>query len=152
MGDPEAMLERAINLLRLRPELTITDQSSTWRTEPVGGRQNQNWFCNRVVLVSTDLEATPFLRLLIDIEGLLGRVRVERWGPRLIDLDLLFKDQQTFDAPELILPHPRLQERGFVLYPLEEVAPNWCHPILGLTVTEMLARLPADGPQVVRIS
>jgi 2-amino-4-hydroxy-6-hydroxymethyldihydropteridine diphosphokinase len=151
MGDPQAMLERAINLLRLRPDMEVSDLSSTWKTEPVGGNADQDWFYNRVAVIHTDLEAIPLLRTLIDIEGVLGRVRVERWGPRLIDLDLLFRDQQTVDAPELILPHPRLHERGFVLYPLAEVAPNWCHPLLGLTVTELVEKLPADGPKVQRI-
>ncbi|MDR1050501.1 MAG: 2-amino-4-hydroxy-6-hydroxymethyldihydropteridine diphosphokinase [Deltaproteobacteria bacterium] len=151
MGDPQAMLERAVNLLRLRPELEVAGMSSTWKTEPVGGNPGQDWFYNRVAVVHTDIEPIPLLRLLIDIEGLLGRVRVERWGPRLIDLDLLFRDQQTLDAPELVLPHPRLHERAFVLHPLAEVAPSWYHPILGLTVAEMLERLPEDGPRVERI-
>jgi 2-amino-4-hydroxy-6-hydroxymethyldihydropteridine diphosphokinase len=151
MGDPETMLDRAINLLRLRGELSVLNISSTWKTEPVGGPVDQDWYFNRVVLINTELEAIPLLRTLIHIEGLLGRVRVERWGPRLVDLDLLFRDQQTIDAPELVLPHPRLHERGFVLYPLAEVAPYWYHPILGLTVTELLERLPNDGPAVKKL-
>jgi 2-amino-4-hydroxy-6-hydroxymethyldihydropteridine diphosphokinase len=152
MGDPEAMMERAINLLRLKPGLTISDLSSTWYTEPIGGRADQNWYYNRVALLNTDLEAIPLLRTLIDIEATLGRVRVERWGPRLIDLDLLFKDQEIIDAQELILPHPRLHERGFVLYPMAEVAPNWTHPLTGLTVTEMLDNLPKSGPVVHKVT
>ncbi|MDR1309240.1 MAG: 2-amino-4-hydroxy-6-hydroxymethyldihydropteridine diphosphokinase [Deltaproteobacteria bacterium] len=152
LGDPEAMLDRAINLMRLKPGLRVTDLSSTWLTEPMGGQADQAWYFNRVALLATDLEAIPLLRTLVDIEGLLGRVRVERWGPRLIDLDLLFRDQQIIEAPELTLPHPRLHERGFVLFPLAEVAPNWCHPVLGLTVSELLERLPEDGPEVRKLT
>jgi 2-amino-4-hydroxy-6-hydroxymethyldihydropteridine diphosphokinase len=152
MGDPEAMMERAINLLRLKSKLTVKDLSSTWYTEPIGGPPGQNWYFNRVALVSTDLTAISLLMTLIDIEGILGRVRVERWGPRLIDLDLIFKEQEVIDSQELTLPHPRLHERGFVLYPLAEVAPNWCHPITGLSVTEMLERLPDTGPEVHKVT
>jgi 2-amino-4-hydroxy-6-hydroxymethyldihydropteridine diphosphokinase len=147
LGDPEATLERAVNLIRLRG-IPITGISSNWLTEPVGGPPDQNWFCNRVVLLNSDLTTIQIFRVLSDIESLLGRVREEKWGPRLIDLDLLFRDQEVMDLPELVIPHPFLHERGFVLHPLAEVAPDWVHPLLGLSVVELVERLPKDGPKV----
>jgi 2-amino-4-hydroxy-6-hydroxymethyldihydropteridine diphosphokinase len=150
MGDPEAMMDRAVELLRLKPRLTITDLSSTWYTEPIGGPTEQNWYYNRVALIDTDLEAISLLRILLDIENQMGRIRLERWGPRLIDLDLLFQDQEIIETKELVLPHPRLHERGFVLYPLAEVIPDWIHPLTGLSVTEMCSNLPKDGPKVIK--
>jgi 2-amino-4-hydroxy-6-hydroxymethyldihydropteridine diphosphokinase len=144
-------MERAINLLRLRPGLIVTDLSSTWYTEPMGGPLNQNWYYNRVALITSEIEAIPLLRALLDIEATLGRVRVERWGPRLIDLDLLYRDQDIIEAQELTLPHPRLHERGFVLHPLSEVSPNWTHPITGHTVMEMLDKLPKDRTKVQKV-
>jgi 2-amino-4-hydroxy-6-hydroxymethyldihydropteridine diphosphokinase len=150
LGDPEATMERAVNLIRLRG-IPVTSVSSNWLTEPVGGPPGQNWFVNRVIILTSDLTTIQIYRVISDIESLLGRVREERWGPRLIDLDLLFRDQEVLELPELIVPHPLLHERGFVLHPLSEVAPDWVHPLLGLSVTELVARLPADGPQVSKI-
>jgi 2-amino-4-hydroxy-6-hydroxymethyldihydropteridine diphosphokinase len=152
LGDPEATLERAVNLLRLRQGLSVTAISSTWLTEPEGGPPDQNWFYNRVVLINSSLTSVQIFRVLSDIEVLLGRVREERWGPRLIDLDFLFRDQEILELPELIIPHPLLHIRGFVLKPLIEVAPDWVHPLLGISVSEMLERLPPDGPEARKVS
>ncbi|MDR2386783.1 MAG: 2-amino-4-hydroxy-6-hydroxymethyldihydropteridine diphosphokinase [Deltaproteobacteria bacterium] len=151
LGDPQAMLERAINLLRLNQEISIEHISSTWFTEPVGGPANQNWYYNRAVTITTQLEPIPMLRTLLKIEAALGRVRVERHGPRYIDLDLLFMDQDVVRAEELTLPHPRLHERAFVLYPLGEVAPDWIHPLTRLSIPEMIDKLPKNGPEVRKI-
>jgi 2-amino-4-hydroxy-6-hydroxymethyldihydropteridine diphosphokinase len=152
LGDPQASMERAVNLLRLRSDLTVTAVSSTWLTEPVGGPRSQNWFLNRVALVVTDLPSPALFKALAEIEILLGRVRGVRFGPRALDLDLLFRDQEILDLPGLLVPHPRLHERGFVLHPLNELAPTWHHPVLGLTTSELLRRLPADGPEVRKLA
>jgi 2-amino-4-hydroxy-6-hydroxymethyldihydropteridine diphosphokinase len=151
LGDPESALERATNLLRLNPNLTVTAMSSTWLTEPVGGPPGQDWYYNRVVMIASDLVPLQLLAILLEIESQLGRIRRERWGPRLIDLDLLFRNQDVLDSPELTLPHPRLHERAFMLFPLREVAPQWVHPVLGLNVGELLLRLPPSTQQVQKL-
>ncbi|MDE3027218.1 MAG: 2-amino-4-hydroxy-6-hydroxymethyldihydropteridine diphosphokinase [Paracoccaceae bacterium] len=120
-------------------------------------------FVNAAIAIRSDLAASQLLALLHEVEQHFGRQRLRRWGERTLDLDLiavgdqiapdratfeywrgLSLDQQQTEAPtQLILPHPRLQDRAFVLVPLADVAPDWCHPVLGITVQEMLARLPA---------
>lgn len=124
-------------------------------------------YVNGVIAVETDLSPTDLLAVLHAVEVEAGRVRKKRWSSRVLDLDLLamggvvLPDLETYDywrelplseqmqlAPEtLILPHPRLHERGFVLLPLADIAPDWLHPVLKLTVAEMLAKLPAAAKQ-----
>ena len=128
MGDKQANLKQAIDKLRNRG-IHILKESSVLATEPWGGVE-QDSFANQVVEVETWLPAPVLLETLLAIETEMGRVREVHWGPRLIDLDLLFVEDQAIYTDELILPHPYIAERLFVLESLQEIAPHFIHPTL----------------------
>ena len=138
-GSPRATCEAA--LLRLEMSgMEISARSRWYGSEPIPV-SDQPWFVNGVVGVKTGLSPEDLLALLHRIEGEFGRVRTAANGARTLDLDLLaYGDLQQTEAP--ILPHPRLQERAFVLYPLMDVAPGWRHPVLNLTLSAMVVALP----------
>ncbi|MDR3717183.1 MAG: 2-amino-4-hydroxy-6-hydroxymethyldihydropteridine diphosphokinase [Bryobacteraceae bacterium] len=126
--------------------------SSLYRTEPVG-YLDQDWFLNAVARIETRLSPREFLTRLLAIERDLGRVRTVRNGPRTIDLDILLWGDLVLREDDLVIPHPRLQERLFVLEPLAEIAPGVCHPVLGIGIGECRARLAArctEAPGVFR--
>lgn len=139
LGERKDTLLHAIHLLgeHLREEVV----SSLYETEPVGGIE-QPLFLNCVVKGTTDESPLELLRHCLLIEQALGRVRTVRFGPRTLDIDLLFYDETTLSTQELTLPHPRLHERAFVLVPLAEIAPNLLHPVYQKTISELLHRLP----------
>jgi 2-amino-4-hydroxy-6-hydroxymethyldihydropteridine diphosphokinase len=134
MGDRQGNLERAIDLLSQR--LKVTSVSSIYDTEPVGDI-NQPRFLNLVCQVTTRLAPEALLALAKGIESKLGRTG-KSGAPRPIDIDILFYDDQIVKTPELTIPHPRLARRAFVLIPLVEIAPGFCHPVSGKTVSELL--------------
>ncbi len=148
LGDRGRFLDQALQLLREAPQLSVTRVSSYHETEPVGGPPGQGAYLNAAAELRTDLPPRELLRLLLDVESRLDRVRQERFGPRTIDLDLLLYGDTTSDDEELTLPHPRLHERLFVLRPLAEIAPQVRHPRLGLTVREMLERQKPPGREL----
>lgn len=160
-----ATLRSTLSILHEHSEISIRSVSRFWKTPayPAGSGPD---FANAVALVTSPLEPEDLLASLHRIEADYGRDRsTGRWSARVLDLDLIAcndlilpdiaslkrwidlpAEQQRMQAPDrLILPHPRLQDRGFVLAPLAEIAPNWCHPLTGHSVTRMLADLPASA-------
>ncbi len=131
LDDPAVQLRRAVWHLERLPRSDVIEQSSSYRSEPFGPVEQPD-FVNAVVTLETDLEGDELLRLLQGIEAAMGRVRDgERWGPRVIDLDLLVLGDLQIDTADLQVPHPGIAERNFVLLPLREVAPDLTVPGLG---------------------
>ena len=139
----------AIQALAALPPCSLLKTSSFYESAPVG-LVEQPAFINGVVLLETAEDAHWLLRQMLEIENTFGRIRTLKWGPRSIDLDLLFFDDQIIDTPGLSVPHPLLHERRFVLEPLNEVAPNFRHPSLGKSVADLRHEL-KDGDQRVEV-
>lgn len=129
LGDRAASLRGACGAIESLPRTAITQRSRVYQTEPVGPVE-QGAFLNAVVRLDTELEPVALLHHLQVIERDAGRQRAETWGPRTLDLDLLLYDDRIISTNELILPHPRLHERRFVLQPLCDIAPDRIHPSL----------------------
>ncbi|HEX3968048.1 MAG TPA: 2-amino-4-hydroxy-6-hydroxymethyldihydropteridine diphosphokinase [Edaphobacter sp.] len=139
-GDREANLREAIQ--RIGELGMVRGMSSFYDTEPVGYRE-QPRFLNGALLLETELGPRELMRELLGVERAMGRERegAVPKGPRVIDLDLLLYGDVVMATDELTLPHPEMQERRFVLEPLAEIAPEWVHPVLRVTVRELLAGL-----------
>ncbi|PKM81402.1 MAG: 2-amino-4-hydroxy-6-hydroxymethyldihydropteridine diphosphokinase [Firmicutes bacterium HGW-Firmicutes-14] len=138
-GHQAQNLKKALKLVHEAEGVEVTGVSSVYLTEPVG-YEDQPWFYNCIAEVETTLSAEQLLEVLQGIENRLGRERTVRWGPRTIDLDILLYDRVQLNGERLIIPHPRMRERAFVMVPLAEIAPDACFPD-GETVIEARNRL-----------
>ena len=148
LGDPRRQLSEALELLNAAEEVEVTRVSAFYRNPPLGPA-NQPWYVNAAARVRTRLGPEELLGLMQQVEGALGRVRGEHWGPRRLDLDLLLYNGEVIFAPNLVVPHPEMHRRSFVLVPLAEIAPQAWHPVLGKSAGDLLAELnPADRAAV----
>jgi 2-amino-4-hydroxy-6-hydroxymethyldihydropteridine diphosphokinase len=139
-GDPRRQLAEAIARLADTDEVEVRKVSSFYLNPPLGP-PDQPWYVNAVIQVRTRLEPEELLRVLHRVEDDLGRVRRERWGPRVIDLDLLLYNGVITAGLDLCLPHPEMHRRSFVMAPLAEIAPQAWHPAFEKTASELLAAL-----------
>ncbi|MFD2935780.1 2-amino-4-hydroxy-6-hydroxymethyldihydropteridine diphosphokinase [Spirosoma flavum] len=136
LGDRVQTLRRATDLVAVRVG-TVVHQSSLYETAP-WGLTDQPTYLNQVLAVETSLEPEDVLSRTQTIEQELGRIRLEKWGARIIDIDILYYDQRVLQTDTLTIPHPFLHQRRFTLVPLAEIAPNFLHPILQRTSLELL--------------
>lgn len=147
LGDRLSYLRAAAQTLAAQPGITITGKSRVYETVPVGDQAGPELFLNAVLRLETSLAPRALLDLMLEIERRQGRERATHWGPRTLDLDLLLYEAEIIREPELIVPHPRLTERVFVLAPLAELAPDLQAPGQENSVAELLKRLDGAGVQ-----
>ncbi|HTZ41398.1 MAG TPA: 2-amino-4-hydroxy-6-hydroxymethyldihydropteridine diphosphokinase [Syntrophales bacterium] len=140
LGDPVQQCRDALREISSLKNVQLLRRSSLYRTQPVG-TVAQDWFANGVAEVRTTFTAVQFFKATQWVEQALGRVKSEKWGPRTIDVDLLLHGQEILDTADLVIPHPEMHKRRFVLVPMNEVAPYVIHPIFGISMKGLLDRL-----------
>jgi 2-amino-4-hydroxy-6-hydroxymethyldihydropteridine diphosphokinase len=131
LGDRLTTMRQAVRALAEVPGLRVERTSLVYATTPVGGPAAQPEYLNAAALVTCDAAPEALLDALLGIEAQLGRVRRERWGPRVIDLDVLWIEGVAFESARLVVPHPRLRERAFALGPMLELVPDATDPVTG---------------------
>ncbi|MCK9362820.1 MAG: 2-amino-4-hydroxy-6-hydroxymethyldihydropteridine diphosphokinase [Syntrophales bacterium] len=144
IGSPVEQCREAVRRLGTMPGITSLRTSSLYRTEPVGPKE-QAWFINAVAELKTEIPSRKLFEILKTIEKLMGRTEGMRWGPRVIDLDLLLYGQAIIDEEGLTVPHPELHKRRFVLEPLCEIASYTVHPLFNVSMRGLLDRLSEGG-------
>ncbi len=144
LGDPSINLEKAVQLIGEKAG-KVMKKSALYQTAP-WGVTDQPDYINQGLEVQTELDAPTLLQCLLEIERNIGRVRQEKWGSRVIDIDMIFFNADVISLPELKIPHPRMQLRNFVLTPLDEIIPEFIHPVLQQTVSQLLAVSPDKLP------
>lgn len=147
VGDRLGHCKQAIRLMGDLEGCRVHVQTSFFTTEPVGV-EGHDWYVNTVVAMDTTLSPRELLQRLLEIEIFMGRRRKKKWEPRTIDLDILLYGDQVIQETDLIIPHPLMHERRFVLVPLVQMAPHLVHPILGRRLEELLATAPLEGQAV----
>lgn len=141
LGQKKENLEKALEILNSHGSVQVLKVSSFYETDPMG-YENQDKFLNAAVVCETSMGPYELLDFIQEIEKALKRVREIRWGPRTIDVDILLYDSlELLDEPRLIIPHPRMVEREFVLAPLSEIAPEMVHPGTGKSIALLLEEL-----------
>ena len=150
LGDKLANCLRAIEAIRADGRNRIVQCSPFYQTEPVG-KKEQDWFINGVFAMETSMGPRELLDFLLAVEKMMGRLRGERWGPRVIDLDILIFGKEVINEGGLQIPHPRLHERRFVLVPLRDIVPKLVHPLLGKRISQILTELPG-GEKVLPLA
>ncbi|MDT3405053.1 2-amino-4-hydroxy-6-hydroxymethyldihydropteridine diphosphokinase [Mucilaginibacter terrae] len=148
LGNRQLFLQQAINHIEAEAGPVIK-KSGLYETQS-WGKNDAPDYLNQVLLIHTTLAAPALLNKLLDIELLLGRVREEKWGARVIDIDILFYDDEIIDSPDLKIPHPELHKRRFTLEPLAEIAPNFKHPVFKVDI-EVLKNNLQDKLEVKKI-
>jgi len=149
LEDPVGKCKDAVERLKKLPMCEVTKVSSLYETEPWGavdlstGKQDN--YINLAVEMTTSLSADKLLVILKGLETQMGREDNGKWQPRVIDFDIIFYGDRVIESPRLTVPHPHMEERKFVLEPLNEIAPDALHPLTGLTVVEMVSELNDDS-------
>lgn len=152
LGDRLGHFRAGSEALARHPDIRIIKKSRVYETEPIGGPAGQAHFLNAVSQLETSLSPRELLMLLLEIERAQGRERLLHWGPRTLDLDLLLYGAEIIREPDLIVPHPRLTERAFVLEPLAELAPNLEVPEQKQLVKELLMQVDRSGLSATDLS
>ena len=148
LGDSEKNCLDAVSRIDQVEGCTKTGLSPMYLTEPVGVEE-QPWYVNCVVSISTDLSARVLMDILLGIEAEMGRVRTKKWESRNIDLDILLFDSEIISEENLMIPHPLMHARRFVIAPMVDLAPDLVHPSIDMTMSELLEKLP-DGEQQIK--
>ena len=145
LGNRTAHLRQAVD--QINEQVGRVEKISAIYETAAWGVAEQPDYLNQALLVNTPLDALTLLRTVLDIEHDIGRIRRQKWGARVIDIDVIFFNDEIINLPELKVPHPQMQNRQFVLVPLQEILPYWQHPVLHKDITELLAlctdKLPA---------
>jgi 2-amino-4-hydroxy-6-hydroxymethyldihydropteridine diphosphokinase len=150
LGDRRKNCAEAVERLKELKGCEVIGCSRWYLTSPVGV-EDQDWFVNGVACLGAEISARDLLGRLLSVEAAMGRVRTEKWGPRVIDLDLLLYGADIVNEPDLEIPHPLMDRRRFVLAPLAEVDPDVIHPVLAKTASQMLWELEGQEQQVIPI-
>ncbi|MBK7850374.1 MAG: 2-amino-4-hydroxy-6-hydroxymethyldihydropteridine diphosphokinase [Bacteroidetes bacterium] len=142
LGDRNLNLDTAMRMISR--EIGLLEQKSSVYETQAWGKEDQGPYLNQVLLVSTSLSAEVLMRKILEVESDMGRVRAGKWEPRIIDIDILFFDNDVIHVPGLDVPHPHLHERKFTLVPLAELIPHYIHPEIGKSVGQLLREV--DDP------
>jgi|YelNatPaOPRAMG01_1025707.scaffolds.fasta_scaffold01164_15 2-amino-4-hydroxy-6-hydroxymethyldihydropteridine diphosphokinase len=148
LGDKLLNIKRALELLSKEDHVSLKGVSPLYCTSPVGP-QDQDWFINCVCSIETSLEPLKLLKAILSVEEKMGRVRERPWGPRIIDLDVLFYDELVYSSPELSIPHPEAHKRAFVLIPLMDLVPDLFHPVLKRSVKELFNEMELGVQKII---